>query len=424
MSTKRLHCSATYFLDEKPRKISLFESGLPQLEIDNNVGPNGLSRAARDLVEISTLIYLLERNLPGNQQMNRVSKIDVRFGLRQPAIWTTNALQALQDVLFFMGGATWNFDFFLDRNLRDLPQPKTGKSSVQRVSLFSGGLDSLCGAATLRHEPDVRLVSYYTKQKTLQRRLAQGLDMPTPIQWGWKTRPPTGHGRSFRFRSFMYLCLAAAIAESYGANQILQFENGILASGIGPSLSYQTTKHAHYRVHRSCEFIFSEILGGNWMIDNPFQHCTKREAYQALISELGQKEARRLANDTETCWNLYAGFKSKSGKQKKNGVPCGFCVPCLIRGTALPQKTWLDLGGDAARNHPTRGRYFREYYGMLQRIQAVRDGTLGDFYTAMDTFLQDAVKPRGGYSLAELRDLFLRFSDEFMETYLSPAEVS
>ena len=87
-----------------------------------------------------------------------------------------------------------------------------------------------------------------------------------------------------------------------------------------------------------------------------------------MVSELGEAKAKKLANDTETCWNLYAGYKQqKSDIKKQNGRSCGFCVPCIIRQIALPQETWIDLRDDAARNHLAYGRLFREYYGMLGR---------------------------------------------------------
>jgi 7-cyano-7-deazaguanine synthase in queuosine biosynthesis len=420
MSNRRIHLTATYFLDYKQKEIPVFEKGLPQLKAEEAIGPNGLDSVALDLIDIGELVYLIERNLPGSQHTNRVSKISLKLGLRYPAAWTVKAVKALQEVLLFMGGANWHFEFSEDKTLDAPPLNMKEDNSIKRVALFSGGLDSLCGAATLCGKDDVRLVSFYTRQKSLQKRLAKGLDMKPPIQWGCKLEGFSGRGRNFFYRSFMFLCLAAATARSYGANRILQFENGILASGIAPSPSGRTTKHSHHCLHRLCESIFTEVLGGEWIIENPFKNKTKREAYYEMESELGKKKAKNLAKQTETCWYLYAGLKRKEGKKeikKKNGVPCGFCVPCLIRQTALPQKAWRNLQSDSVRNHPRHGRFFREYYGMLHRIQEVRNGSRGEFYRAMGTFLQDAVKPRGGYSIDELRELFLRFADEFMSTY-------
>jgi hypothetical protein len=427
MTTKRYDCQAKYFLDPVPRRVVLPDKKLPQLVVEGKVGPHGLSRKALDLVDLGIFVYLLERCLPGKQQVNKLSKLVVRLGLREPEAWTPGAVKALEDLLLFMGGTYWSFEFFPDLSLREIPNPpKEEGTSVSCTSLFSGGLDSLCGASTICDSPDVRLVSFYTThQKTLQRSLATDLGMPPPVQWRWETWPTSGRGRNFRYRSFFFLCLAAATAQSFGAHTILQFENGILASGIAPSLSIQVTKHAHYRLHRLCETIFSEVFQEPWTIDNPFRLMTKREAYQALEDKLGPNKASALASRTETCWNLYAGFVRKvDGKKekKKNGDPCGFCVPCIIRQTAHPQPTWVDLRKDEARNDPDKGRYFREYFNLAQRIREVRKSSLGEFYYAMDTSILEALRPTGGYTLAELRDLFLRFSDEFMDTFFRSAK--
>jgi 7-cyano-7-deazaguanine synthase in queuosine biosynthesis len=422
VNENRLQCRAKYFLDQVPRDVDVCEEGFPKLKVLNAFGSKGMSRAAMDIIDVAVAVYAIERNLPGRQRTNPVSRIELSMELREPDLWNETATQTLEELLFFMGDTRWSFDFSHSDTPNDhIVLAAEEDSSIRAVVLFSGGLDSLCGAASIRDSTNAKLVSYYTKQKTLQQRLAEKLEMSTPVQWGWDSRPPSGRGRSFKYRGFFFLCLAAVTALSYGANRIVQFENGILASGIAPSPSDITTKHAHFRLHRLCEILFSEVLGGEWSIENPFRLKTKREEYLDLVSELGQSKARSLANMTETCWNLYAGFKLKKGDReirKENGVPCGFCVPCIIRQTALPQEVWRDLRVDETRNHPLHGYFFREYYSMLRRIQEVRNGSIGEFCLAMDTFLQDAIKPRGGYSLDELRELFLRFSDEFMSTYL------
>jgi 7-cyano-7-deazaguanine synthase in queuosine biosynthesis len=419
---RKISCSAKYFLNQESKKLRVFENGIPLLKVESPLGPEGINEMAMDLLDIGILVYFIERNLPGKLQMNKVLSIDVSMGLRKPSVWSPEATQALEDLLLFMGGTHWHFDFSLDKDLEDHKFSTKNDSSIHRVSLFSGGLDSLCGAATIRNTNDVRLVSFYTKQKSLQRKLAGELGMETPIQWGWNSKFPLGRTRNFRYRSFLFMCIAAVTSHSFRSTRILQFENGILASGVAPSLSLQTTKHAHYHMHRLCEVIFNKVLGGNWIIENPFENKTKREAFLDMAAELGNERAISLANMTETCWNLNAGLKRIQGNtelKKRNNIPCGFCVPCIIRQTALPQKAWVDLHEDEIRNHPLFGRYFREYYGMVQRIQSVRNKSLGEFCMAMDTFLQDALSPIGGYSLADLKSLFVHFADEFLGTFIN-----
>jgi 7-cyano-7-deazaguanine synthase in queuosine biosynthesis len=375
-----------------------------------------LDPVAADLLDVAASVFLIERCLPGKQHVNRPVKINAEIGLRAPSVWSPKAIAALQELLLFMGWTHWEFHFSKPEKY-DLPLVVSrGAGELEQVSLFSGGLDSLCGAGTERDNKGIRLVSYYSKQKELQRDLALGLGMIAPVQWSTYESNFSGRGTNYLYRSFMFLSLAAITARSYGASKIQQFENGILASSIPPSLSDRSTKHAHYRVHRLCETIFTEVLGGDWQISNPFELMTKREAFNALIKKIGKNQANNLAERTQSCWHLNAGFKL-NGHIKENGLPCGFCVPCIVRQTAHPLRTWRDLRTDAARNHRIHGRNFREFYAMLCDVQIAKGKSLHDFYLALGSQAQDAIKPRGAYQLTELKDLFSRFADEFMSTF-------
>jgi 7-cyano-7-deazaguanine synthase in queuosine biosynthesis len=416
MTRRRLRFTIQNSIDRGLLVRSFSSNRFPRLKV-NVIGPEGIDNVAADLIDLGIAVFLIERNLPGKQHTNRALKISLELGIRTPNVWTEAVVKTLSEILLFMGGTHWDFDFFPVKkpDTQVVLSKETLKS--KRVALFSGGLDSLCGAATVCRDDDTRLVSYYTGQKDLQKGLAASIEMRTPVQWSVRSGSFLGRGTNYLYRSFMFLCLAAVTAQSYGARNILQFENGILASGITPSPSGRSTKHAHYRVHRLCEAVFSKILGGDWTIENPFQHKTKREAFIEMTQKLGDRKARELAEKTKSCWHLYAGYKDERLGKKKNGEPCGFCVPCLVRQTAHPLQTWRNLRSDDARNHPIHGHFFREFYAMLHSIQCARNGSLGDFYTAVGSSLYDAIKPRGGYELSEVRDLFLRFADEFMVTY-------
>lgn len=135
---------------------------------------------------------------------------------------------------------------------------------IDQVVLFSGGMDSTCGLASICEDaPQTRLVSFYTQQKALQRKIASDIKFNAPIQWrmNWKGKP--GRGRSFHYRSFLFLCLVAAVAESWGIKSISQFENGILALAIPPSPSWAITKHAHPLLHVKVSRLFSALFGEN-----------------------------------------------------------------------------------------------------------------------------------------------------------------
>jgi 7-cyano-7-deazaguanine synthase in queuosine biosynthesis len=415
MNKKRLNFLVQNSIHRDKVVTSIPFNRFPRLKVEG-IGPDGIDNIAADLIDLGVAVFLIERMLPGKQHVNRAMKIEVELGLRVRSVWSKKAIETLKEVLLFMGGIHWEFRF---TQIKESVKPliiSQNDTNYEKVALFSGGLDSLCGAATICKNDDTRLVSFYTRQKDLQRKLASGIKMRIPVQWSVYKGSFTGRGTNYFYRSFLFLCLAAATSRSCGARYILQFENGILASGVSPSLSGRSTKHAHYRVHRLCETIFSEVLGGDWQICNPFEHKTKKDEFKEMVQKLGRNEANNLAKLTESCWHLYAGYKLH-GHVKKNGTPCGFCVPCIVRQTAHPQKTWRNLRRDDVRNHPIHGHFFREYYAMLRNIQQVRNKSLGDFYSAVGISLQDAIKPRGGYQLSDLKKLFVRFADEFMLTF-------
>ncbi len=415
MTTTRLNFTVESSTNRSQSSVQVSAKQFPRFKVES-LGPQDLDAVAADLLDVAASVFLIERNLPGKQHVNRTVNITAEIGLRVPSVWSPKAMAALQELLLFMGWTHWEFHF---SKLKRYEMPlviSRGAGELEKVSLFSGGLDSLCGAATGLNDDSNRLVSYYSKQKELQRGLASGLGMIAPVQWSTCAGSFGGRHTNYLYRSFMFLSLAAVTARSYGASKIQQFENGILASGIPPSLSDRSTKHAHYHVHRLCEIIFSEVLTADWQISNPFELMTKREAFNAMVKKIGKKQADNLAKRAQSCWHLNAGFKLNE-HTKKNGLPCGFCVPCIMRQTAHPLKTWRDLRSNAARNHLIHGRNFREFYAMLYDVQMAKGKSLHDFYLALGSQAQDAIRPRGAYQLTELRDLFSRFAGEFMSTF-------
>jgi 7-cyano-7-deazaguanine synthase in queuosine biosynthesis len=319
-------------------------------------------------------------------------------------------------ILRLLGNAEWTLNFEAAENAPVPEQQAVDDSGVSAVALFSGGLDSTCGASILTNPKRTRLVGFYTGQKTLQEELAKKLNLSPPVQWTWSPRPPKGRGVSYFYRSFLFLALAAVTAESWGARKILQFENGILALAIPPSANYRMTCHAHPKLHQfACE-LFSSLFGGTWKVENPFQMNTKRECYAAMADAVGKGPATELASMTQTCW-AYRSPRVRGGK-KRPGVSCGVCVPCIVRRTAVFQGRYKwNLRSDAPRNDTQLGAAFRTYYGLAERLLK-KGRTPLDFYMLLDSEGRELLAPVGPFKLEDLHSLFRRFSNEFMDTFL------
>jgi hypothetical protein len=225
-------------------------------------------------------------------------------------------------------------------------------------------------------------------------------------------------------RSFMFLSLAAAVAESYGARRIVQYENGVLATAVPQSGNFIPTRHAHPETHRRMARLLDAVFGSSFTIDNPFLPKTKREVGEALAAALGAGPAEALLRETETCWYL---FQPKvGGLEKGNGQPCGVCTPCIVRRTARPAEaaagTWpgwrgyaFDLREPRYRDHPVVGTTFRAYLELVDiALTARNDAALIDDLAPEARALIDEVD---GPSEILVAGVLRRFAGEFCDTF-------
>jgi len=393
--------------------------GAGWLGTDGPLGPRPITTGAADLLDVATVVYRVERQLQKRGPSNPNVKYELTIPLRDPALWSGRPKQLVEELLGFLGSTQWEL------NIVHRPSKASGFSKVEhsappvrRVALFSGGLDSACGTgAGLVSPSDTDLCSFYSRQKGLQRHLAADLGFSSPTQWHQQSI--TGPGRSFYYRSFLFLAVAAATAETRSAREVVQFENGILASAIPPVPSLAMTKHAHPRLHRLFASLLNSVLDGKWQVANPLWQMTKREAVQALRKNIGAKRAAQVTSATQTCWNFSAphvfGVRTLGSETKHPNEHCGICIPCIIRRTALPQGRFsFDLRRSSVRKHPKLGAHLLEY---LELLSAVRDtSTSDDFRTTLPAEALDLLDA-GWTDLGSLERLFRQFAKEFFDTF-------
>jgi 7-cyano-7-deazaguanine synthase in queuosine biosynthesis len=409
--------------DIEPQRIR-FNSGRDlSFTITGDVGPRGISPQAADLMDLAAAVFQIERQLRGRGRTNPPQRFELTIRLRAPSVWEGIATEVTAEILNLLGNAQWNIH--VEGGLRaSVPNHTISKNkSIETTALFSGGLDSACGALTIRDRPNkTKLVSFYTGQKSLQTELAKEMGFAPPAQWRMNWSGSTGRGYSFFYRSFLFLALAGAVAESYGSRHILQFENGVLASAIPPAPSFAMTHHAHPRLQSLCARLFHLLFGGKWIVSNPFLSLTKQECVAQATQSAKGIDVLALMHRTQTCW--YYRSNRVVGDRKRPNTSCGICIPCLVRQTALPgEKYMFDLRKDAVRNKPTRGRAFRSYYGFLSRVLSC-DESDSLFFAALPAAGRALVSSHA-VSLTDLHRLFHRFATEFMETYdLNPEEIA
>jgi hypothetical protein len=200
------------------------------------------------LVDLAGAIYRMESQIPA-RRTNPTRQWHVTAPVRKPAFWRQKGGPLLASALAFLNRAEWVFTF-VPRAVLPFQPISTDRRPVRQIILFSGGMDSACGAGV--HSGDkrhVQLVSFATSQLLpLQRTLAAELGYLPPTQW--RLAGQRGKEGMNLVRGLMFLSLGAAVAYTFGATKIFQYENGLLASAIPPSGNFVSTRHAHPELHR------------------------------------------------------------------------------------------------------------------------------------------------------------------------------
>lgn len=404
-------------------------------------GTAGFDPALLDLMEIARAVHEFDRRQPKRTTGVRPKVISVEMPLRRPAVWTSEAKDALRQILRIQGNANWNFTFtqrvatltdqpFLQSDAAASKSAKSGKrldpdqKRFASVVLFSGGLDSTSGLASLGEGDTSLLVAYYTRNLDKQRFIADKLGFSNLIQvrGDWSDGQRRGKtGGQFWYRSFLFLAIAAAMANRFGAGTLYQFENGPLALSVPPLDIYRITRHAHPLVHRHFETLLKELGVGRIEIRNPALSQTKGEALAILREKLSPDDFKAVIAKTETCWYLNSRTVVAGGAAKPNGVPCGACIPCLVRKAALgaddvPAGVDFTGNGSSPAADPAIRVHLEAYAAFARRIIA-KDYTVWDFLEDVPEPTRKALLANIGIGAKDALDLYRRFAAEWHRTF-------
>ena len=349
-------------------RTATFDPGASAIwAVDGPLGAGSLSPRVLDLLDLAGAIYRLESQIP-RRPTNPVKEWQVNAPVRDVAFWSASGGALLASVLRFLNRALWSFNFEARGKTEELsiiaePRP------VHEVVLFSGGMDSACGAGVHPGPREQVQLVFGGNQGGLQKRLAAELGYGPLTQWRLVGR--RGKEGMNLIRAFMFLTLGAVVAETFGVSTIFQYENGVLAMAVPPSGSQVPTRHAHPEFHRRLERLFEAAFGRKMEIRNPFLLLTKREEAAAFAKAAGADAAEAVLRQTQTCWRLSQAHVG--GRPKKPSVPCGVCTPCIVRRTARPfeaaKGAWQDWSGYAF--DPKRNLLFVNVNNLPAKVRLV-----------------------------------------------------
>jgi len=301
-----------------------------------------LPEANVELLRLATLAYLVDRTAKRPRQWAR--ELELVVPVFDPDRWRPVADQ-VSGALELLTGDDWEVAFEAKRSPGRRAVQREIKP-VERVSLFSGGGDSLCGLLISLSDGVVpHLVSHWDwpiiggVQNRVIKALGDELSVqPTRdvVRIGRKSKQ-VGSGTKFpqegtsRSRSILFIALGMAAAAVREA-ELWVPENGFaslnlpLAPERRAALSTRTT---HPRLLDELQSI-TNAVGIKATLVNPFESLTKGDIFRRVVEIYGEDTATIILSSSHSCVRSganYAGFDP--------GMHCGVCFGCLIRRAAF-----------------------------------------------------------------------------------------
>jgi 7-cyano-7-deazaguanine synthase in queuosine biosynthesis len=361
-----------------------------------------------DLLEIAGYVFAADRCITRGPRAaveyhawSRSLQFHIR--VRDYNFWAQPRVGAtLSRALEFMtGDAAYEFAFEPGHstpptNLFDRPgfSLGSGKTRVQ-VTLFSGGLDSLCGALELleSERSKVVLVSHQSQSGSLrtQKALVKALQSKYPnrvfhYRFECTLRGIRAREETQRTRSFLYTCIAYAIASAYGENSFHVYENGVTGMNLRRRedlANSRASRTTHPQaVSRLAEF-FSIIADKRMIIHLPFLYLTKADVVSKLVTR-----APELISSAVSC--------SRTFQTEGQATHCGKCFQCIDRRIAI------HAAGAEKLDH--RGLYAQDVIADEVNDSEART-TLVDYVRQAISFSERSVDSFEDEYLAEIAEL-------------------
>lgn len=319
------------------------------------LGSMSISSIYEDLFVIAISIFAIDKRVPRSLFTDCWTReINVSIPVIELEKWGS-VKELWNKTMNFLTGDVWNINFrkselsFSQRARQSRSKIDISKCDV--VSLFSGGLDSFCGAIELLEQgksPCLFGHNEYPKLRAKQEQLCELFQTEYPsktvkfLSFTANSRAPisnrngklTGSENTSRGRSLLFLCSALSIAGIMGDQTPVYIpENGFIGLNIPLTNSRKGTCSTR-TTHPYFLDNFRRILE-NVGIQNPiinfYAYSTKREIVNSVKEtnsfQHGFSETISCSHPCLPRWN-----KNGNNEYPKN---CGYCYPCLIRKSSL-----------------------------------------------------------------------------------------
>ena len=297
-----------------------------------------------DLIDIGAYVFAADRiTSRGGRTGEGMARawrrtLDFVIAVRDPQHWSQpETVVLLQETLGFLSEDEFRFVFVAsneepaDSDYFQFTDEPAASGATAPVVLFSGGLDSLAGALEelgsgrrrvilVSHQSSSIVIHHQNELvKELGRRYPNRI-LHIPVQMTLKGLASTESSQ--RTRTFLFTCIAGAVAALLEAPGIRFYENGIMSLNlpISPQIvGTSATRSTHPRSLSELSLFLGAAIGRLCSVDNPFVLKTKSEVLQTLARHDGLD----LIDQAYTCTEI----RRRSGA----GTHCGACIQCLHR---------------------------------------------------------------------------------------------
>ncbi|MGD6803840.1 Qat anti-phage system QueC-like protein QatC [Rossellomorea aquimaris] len=307
------------------------------------------SKSGLDLFYISLIVYGLDRIIPRDKADDCWSRdIKVYLPVFNIKIWSENK-NLLQELLNFLSGDTWEFEFrernnFTESELKvknKMESSKTKINDTSKICMFSGGLDSFIGAIDLIEQTgtsDIKFVSHYgggkgviEYQKALTTSIINEYNLSQDNFKSFYASAKNGVEDTTRTRSFMFFAHAIVLATTMNKKiKLIIPENGLISLNIpltNSRLGSSSTRTTHpYYILLLERLIIN--LNIDIEIENPYQFKTKGEM---ILESRNIEFLKSNIGNTMSCSHPDQGRMSGD----KVTSHCGYCLPCVIRRASI-----------------------------------------------------------------------------------------
>ncbi len=306
--------------------------------------------AAIELLTVALTAYTADVRVARDEAFDDWTRDMILYlAVSDVAHWATSKSQ-LERLLSFLTGDHWKVEVRPSvGRYRPLARHKSSPRRVQRlqtstVSLFSGGLDSFIGAVDLLDDKgQVALVGHHSRgagpTSSAQQAALAVLHRSysperSPFLHFWVSAPKGANRASeitTRARSILFLALGILVASGLEGGNLVVPENGFISLNVpltSSRLGTFSTRTTHPFLIRLLRDLLVS-LGIDVDIELPYRFATKSE----MVADCRNMAALEQALPaTMSCAHPAAARFLSVGAATMH---CGYCVPCIIRRSAL-----------------------------------------------------------------------------------------